>query len=72
MKLSGNLTPLTEGLLEGFNVKDLSFHPIVEVVKRVLESLSLNYFSYKMVLTMSLSDLYRSLWLSASTNFDEL
>jgi hypothetical protein len=32
---------MTKGLLEGFNVEDLSFHPIVEVVERVLKSLSL-------------------------------
>jgi hypothetical protein len=34
---------MTEGLLEGFNVEDLSFHPIVEVIERVLKSLSLNH-----------------------------
>jgi len=32
---------MTKGLLEGFNVEDLSFHPIVEIIERVLKSLSL-------------------------------
>jgi hypothetical protein len=48
---------MTEGLLEGLNVEDLSFHPIVEVVERVLESLSLNHILEIRRLTMSLSDL---------------
>ena len=57
MQLGGDLSPMTEGLLEGFNVKDLSFHPIVEVIERVLKSLSLNHVLEKRAFTISRSDL---------------